>query len=146
VNVSATSSALPTVDQAREPSWVRNGSATTKQDYQNALAFEQTLVEELSQSLTASSSFSGGEEEGGEGGSEAAGGALSSELPQALASGVLGGGGLGLASELTRGMMTAAGEKPAAASATAPAAAATTGVTGAVGAPTETAASGGTAA
>ena len=106
-----TSGELPAVNQALEPSWVRNGSKTVQQDYASALAFERTLVEQLSKSLA--SSAPGGEEgqEEGTGGEEAAGSSMdagmsqiSSMLPQALSSSVMSSGGLGLAAELTRGL------------------------------------------
>jgi hypothetical protein len=101
---------LPVVNQALEPAWVRHGSAATQKSYETALAFETTLVEELSRSLTATSGL-GGEsgqegESSGEAGSSAmgAGGPLSSMLPQALASGVMNAGGLGLAAQMTRSL------------------------------------------
>jgi hypothetical protein len=103
---------VPTVDEALAPASVRNGSATVKQDYAAAQGFEEMLLAQLSSSLVQSSGLSG---EGGEGGSEGeaggaggeegasaagGGGMLSSLLPQALAEGVMHGGGLGLASHL----------------------------------------------
>jgi hypothetical protein len=106
---------LPVVNQALEPEWVRHGSAATQKAYTSALAFEQTLVEQLSQSLAATGGIDGegsseGEssEEGGgtasEGGGQAGNSQLSSMLPQALSSGVMHAGGLGLAAQLTREM------------------------------------------
>jgi hypothetical protein len=114
----ATASAgLPAVDQALEPEWVRHGSASTQKAYESALSFEQTLVEQLSQSLTATSGLDGessqeGESDSEEGGSSASGGSdsqLSSMLPQALSSGVMRAGGLGLAAQLTRELEGAQG-------------------------------------
>jgi hypothetical protein len=102
---------LPVVNQALEPSWVRDGSASTQKAYASALSFEQTLVEQLSQTLTATSglegeSSSGEADAGSEEGGSSAGGAgdsqLSSLLPQALSSGVMHAGGLGLAAQMTR--------------------------------------------
>jgi hypothetical protein len=96
---------LPIVDQALEPEWVRRGSAATQNAYESALAFEQTLVEQLSQSLAASTGTNGEGSPEGEGGSEegsSSDSALSSMLPQALSSGVMHAGGLGLAAQLTR--------------------------------------------
>lgn len=108
----------PVVNQALEPAWVRNGSASTQRAYQAALSFEQTLVEQLAHSLDATSGL-GGEssaegEAGGEGGgsSMAGSGELSSMLPQALASGVMNAGGLGLAAQLTKGLQSAQGTAP----------------------------------
>ncbi len=113
----ASGSSLPgdsplVVNQMLEPAWVRNGSATTQKSYQTALAFEQMLVEELSQSLTASSGLGGEEGESSEGssaGTSAASGPISSMLPQALTSGVMNDGGLGLAAQMTRQSLDAAG-------------------------------------
>jgi hypothetical protein len=96
----------PAVNQALEPEWVRHGSAATQKAYESALSFEQTLVEQLSQTLVSSSGL-GGEASGeGEGGSEEGGSAgnaqLSSMLPQALSTGIMDAGGLGLAAQMTR--------------------------------------------
>jgi Rod binding domain-containing protein len=99
---------LPVVNQALEPASVRNGSPAVQKAYATALDFEQMLVSQLSQSLTASRETG---EEGSEGGSEGsseasalAGGSanseLSSMLPQALSEGVMSQGGLGLAQQL----------------------------------------------
>jgi Rod binding domain-containing protein len=98
---------LPAVNQTLEPAWVRKGSAATQKAYETALAFEQMLVEELSQSLTASSGLggeSGAEGESSESSSSSGGasGPLSSMLPQALTNGVMSAGGLGLAAQMTR--------------------------------------------
>lgn len=99
-------SSLPVVNQALEPEWVRHGSAATQKAYENALSFEQALVEQLSQALVASSGISGESSGEGEAGSEAGGSAgdsqLSSMMPQALTSGIMNAGGLGLAAQLTR--------------------------------------------
>jgi hypothetical protein len=102
---------LPVVNQALEPDWVRHGSAATQKAYDSALSFEQTLVEQLSQSLASTSGLGGGSsqegesgtsEEGGSSGSSGANGELSSLLPQALTSSVMQAGGLGMAAQLTR--------------------------------------------
>jgi hypothetical protein len=101
------STGLPVVNQAFEPEWVRHGSAATQKAYESALSFEETLVEQLSQSLANTSSL-GGEssqesEAGGEGGSSSSGDSqLSSMLPQALTASVMNAGGLGLAAQMTR--------------------------------------------
>jgi hypothetical protein len=101
--------APPAVNQALEPEWVRHGSPATQKAYQSALAFEQTLVEQLSKSLTTTSGLGGesGEGESGseEGGSSAAGAGdsqLASMLPQALTASVMNAGGLGMAAQMTR--------------------------------------------
>ena len=104
------SAGLPVVNQALEPEWVRHGSSSTQKAYESALSFEETLVEQLSQSLTATSGLDGassqegesGSEEGGSSGAGASNGELSSLLPQALTSSVMNAGGLGLAAQMTR--------------------------------------------
>jgi Rod binding domain-containing protein len=118
---------VPAVDQALEPAWVRHGSAATQQAYSSALAFEQTLVEQLSQSLASTSGLGGESSEEGSsseaGGSEGAGAsssAISSMLPQALAAGVMHGGGLGLAAQLTHDLEKAGGANLAHTSGSAP--------------------------
>jgi Rod binding domain-containing protein len=110
------STGAPAVDQALEPAWVRHGSTATQQAYSSALAFEETLVEQLSQSLASTSGLSGESSEGGSsseaGGSEGAGASsspISSMLPQALAAGVMHAGGLGLAAQLTHDLENAGG-------------------------------------
>jgi Rod binding domain-containing protein len=106
---------LPAVNQALEPAWVRHGSTATQKTYETALAFEEMLVQQLSQSLTATSGLEGGSSQGGEAGAEESGSSsfgtsqLSSLLPQALSNGVMSAGGLGLAAQLTREMQSAQG-------------------------------------
>jgi Rod binding domain-containing protein len=101
-----TATGLPVVNQALEPAWVRHGSASTQKAYESALAFEQSLVEQLAKSLADTSGLSGeGSQEGGESGGEGSSTGslqLSSMLPQALTSGVMDGGGLGMAAQMTR--------------------------------------------
>jgi Rod binding domain-containing protein len=104
------STGLPIVNQATEPEWVRKGSAATQKAYQSALSFEETLVEQLSQSLASTSGLSGesegqsGSEEGGSSSSGAGDSQLSSMLPQALTTSVMDAGGLGLAAQMTRNL------------------------------------------
>jgi Rod binding domain-containing protein len=113
-SASALSSGSPPIaDQTLEPAWVRKGSVSTQKAYETALAFEQMLVEQLSQSLTASSGLGGesgqeGESSEGSSGGAGANGPLSSMLPQALTSGVMSAGGLGLAAQMTRQLAGAA--------------------------------------
>jgi len=100
--------ALSSVAHAREPGWVRSGSPEVQKNYAAALAFEQTLVEQLAKTMLAGDGL--GAQGEGEAGSEegatpsdAGSTLLSSLLPQALAGGVTSSGGFGLAAELTRG-------------------------------------------
>jgi hypothetical protein len=106
---------LPAVNQAFEPAWVRKGSSATQKAYASALAFEQTLVEQLSQSLASTSGLDGessqeggsGSEEAGSSGTGAGASQLSSMLPQALTASVMNAGGLGLAAQMTRELQAA---------------------------------------
>jgi Rod binding domain-containing protein len=108
---------LPAVNQALEPAWVRRGSTATQKAYTSALAFEQTLVEQLSQSLAQSSGLDSessqeggsGSEEAGSLGGEAGASQLSSMLPQALTASVMNAGGLGLAAQMTHELEAAGG-------------------------------------
>jgi Rod binding domain-containing protein len=99
----ARASASSTVDDARLPAAVRDGSPAAKQAYSTAQNFEEMLLQQLSQSLTQSSGLSGegesGSEESGATG-DASGGMLASLLPQTLAEGVMRSGGIGLAAQL----------------------------------------------
>jgi hypothetical protein len=111
-------SGLPIVNQALEPAWVRHGSASTQKAYDSALSFEQTLVEQLSQSLASAGGLSGessegesGSEEGGSSGG--ANGELASLIPQALTNSVMHAGGLGLAAQMTHQLEGVASSKQA---------------------------------
>jgi hypothetical protein len=139
----APAASLPVVNQAREPGWVRHGSASTQRAYQEALAFEDVLVEQLTHSV--GSGLGGEEAEGalGEEGSSASEPGLASMAPQALAGSIMGDGGLGLAAQLTQGLAGATGSATATGSVTdigartGAAAIDTATRTGAVAAPTE---------
>jgi Rod binding domain-containing protein len=99
---------LPIASAAREPKWVRDGSPATQKAYERALAFEDALVEQLSQTLAASSGLTGegasdqGGEEGGASTDTTGNSELSSLLPQGLTASVMSAGGLGVAAQLTR--------------------------------------------
>ncbi len=127
---------MPVVNQAREPTWVRHGSPSTQRAYQEALAFEEVLVEQLTHSVGASALGGGEEAEGalGEEGSAAAEPGFGAMAPQALASSIMGDGGLGLAAQLTQGLAgaTGAGGTTATATAAATRAGAAAAPTGAV--------------
>jgi len=94
--------ALPPISAAHEPQWVRHGSAKTQQTYRAALAFEEVLVRQLTSSLSELGQEEGTSAEGQ--GPSLGTGLCSSMLPDALAQGVVAGGGLGLAAQLTRGL------------------------------------------
>jgi Rod binding domain-containing protein len=105
-SAAAGSSGPPVVNQAFEPEWIRHGSAATQKAYESALSFEETLVEQLSQTLASSSGLGGessleGEAGSGEGSSSGGASQLSTMLPQALTASVMNAGGLGLAAQMT---------------------------------------------
>jgi hypothetical protein len=102
-------SGAPVVDPSLEPANVRHGTAQAKQAYATGLAFEQLLVDQLSQQLadTASSGDTGAD--GSDGSGESTTGAMSGDpatstyaqmLPEALTSGVMSAGGLGIAAQI----------------------------------------------
>jgi hypothetical protein len=107
---------LPTIDPANEPAAVRNGDQKAKNAYQTGLAFENVLVNELSQQLAATVPGLDGSDDGlggtsddssdsgstgGVGGSGGLG-AYSSLLPQTLSSAVMSGGGTGIAMQIAQ--------------------------------------------
>jgi hypothetical protein len=97
------------VDTSLEPASVRSGDQTAKSAYRAGLAFEQLLVNQLAQELTATASSpddGSGDSSDGDGG---AGGLMGSDpasstyaqmLPQALTTGVMSAGGLGIAAQI----------------------------------------------
>ncbi len=116
----STVAGLPVQAQALEPAWVRHGTPAVQKQYAAAVQFEQMLLTQMASSLTQNGELGGessGESSGEEGGatSEPGAGVYSSMLPQALASGVVGGGGLGLAAELTRQLAGSGAGTPGAA-------------------------------
>jgi Rod binding domain-containing protein len=94
-------SAAMATGRLTEPAWVSDGSAKVQREYALGLEFERLLVTQLATSMTASAEPSG-ESAQAEGGGDAASSVLSSMIPGALADGVVAGGGLGLAAQLTR--------------------------------------------
>ena len=97
-------SSLPPLSAATEPASVRNGPPAAKQAYQEALGFEQLLVDQLSQQLAASTSMMG---------SDPGTSAFASLIPQALTSGIMSAGGTGIALQLATALDPALGEPTA---------------------------------
>jgi hypothetical protein len=126
--ISATSS-LPAsnqslIDPANEPASVRNGDQKAKNAYETGVAFENVLVYELAQQLTATVPGLDGSDDGlgastdstdstggSSGGAGASGGlgAYASLLPQTLANSITSGGGTGVAMEIARAIDPALG-------------------------------------
>jgi len=86
--------ALSPIDASQLPADIRNGSPERKQTYAAALGFERMLVSELAKSMTKTA------QDDSESG-DAATSTYRDMLPGALADGILAGGGLGLARQLT---------------------------------------------
>jgi Rod binding domain-containing protein len=119
--------ALPSITTAAvEPESVRKGTPAVKHAYEQDVAFENLLLEQLSQAMSQSAGLTG---EGSEGSEESAGsegneggqsagsaGLLSSMIPQTLAHSLSAGGGVGLAAQLVGELQSAT---PPAAGATA---------------------------
>ena len=94
--------ALPALNPALVPAEVRKGTREDQQAYRAALGFERMLVLQLARSLNATAEGDGAGEDSGEGGLSAVSSAYRDMLPDAMADGVIAGGGLGLAPELYR--------------------------------------------
>ena len=96
-------SATPVVDPATEPAAVRHGGTAAHNAYATGLAFEQMLVSELSQQMTATIGGSDPSDPSSDTSGQGAGGSLgaySSLLPGALSSSVMSGGGTGVAMQI----------------------------------------------
>jgi Rod binding domain-containing protein len=113
------SSALPPINPALEPADIRNGNAQAKQAYQEALGFEDILVQQLTQELSSTVSSpsdslgmdDSGDDSGDDSDSDSSGGILGSDpstsafasmIPQALTQSIMSNGGLGIAQELVQ--------------------------------------------
>lgn len=117
---------LPPIDPATEPAAVRKGDQKAKNAYETGLAFEDVLVNELVQQLTATvpgldgsdsdglggssngtsddSSADGGAAATGALGSSSGLGAYSSLLPGALSTAIMSAGGTGVALQIAQGI------------------------------------------
>jgi hypothetical protein len=119
---------LPLIDPANEPASVRTGDQKAKNAYTTGAAFENVLVNELAQQLTATvpgldgsddglggTTDSGDGSDGSDGSTGGVGGsgglgAYASLLPQTLANGVTAAGGTGIAMEIAKSIDPAVGE------------------------------------
>ena len=122
-SASMPTSTLPLMDPATEPAAVRNGDQKAKNAYQTGLAFENVLVNELAQQLSATVPGLDGSDDGlggtsddssdsgSTGGVGGAGGlgAYSSLLPQTLTSSIMAGGGTGIAMQIAKSIDPALG-------------------------------------
>jgi Rod binding domain-containing protein len=116
---------LPPINAALEPAEIRNGNAQAKQAYQEALGFEDILMQQLTQQLAATvtspggdssdSSGSGNSGSGGMLGSDPSTNAFASLIPTALTQSIMSGGGTGVADQLAHALDPQIGTPPGAA-------------------------------
>ncbi len=108
----------PPIDLSLEPQSIRTGDQAAKKAYQEGLAFEDILVNQLAQQMTqtvpglsGNDDGLGGTTDGSDPSTSSAGGLASSDsgisaysslLPQALTSSIMSGGGTGIAMEIAK--------------------------------------------
>ena len=117
LSATSLSASLPPIDPATEPASVRSGGQKAQAAYQEGMAFEDVLVNELAQEMTATAGLGGSDDglggstdsssdssglSGSGSGSGSALGAYSSLLPQTLATSVMSAGGTGLALQIAQ--------------------------------------------
>ncbi len=114
LSAASLSASLPPIDPALEPASIRNGDQKAKAAYQQGMAFEDVLVNELAQEMTATTGLDGSSDglggstsdstasSTGLSGSGSGLGAYSSLLPQTLATSVMSSGGTGLALQIAQ--------------------------------------------
>jgi hypothetical protein len=114
---------LPLIDPANEPAAIRTGDKKAQDAYKTGLAFENVLVNELAQQLSATVPGLDGSDDGlggtsddssdagSTGGVGGAGGlgAYSSLLPQTLTTSIMSGGGTGIAMQIAKSIDPALG-------------------------------------
>ena len=115
---------LPPINSALEPADIRNGNAQAKQAYQEALGFEDILMQQLTQQLantvtspggdssdSSDSSGSSDSSSGGMLGSDPSTNAFASMIPTALTQSIMSGGGVGVAERIAQAIDPAIGRK-----------------------------------
>lgn len=112
---------LPPIDAALLPADIRNGDAQAKQAYQEALGFEDILMQQLTQQLADTVTSPGGDSSGpSDASGSSSGGMLGSDpstsmfaslIPTALTQSMMSGGGVGVADRLARAIDPKIGEK-----------------------------------
>ena len=112
---------LPPIDSALLPADIRNGNARAKQAYQQALGFEDILMQQLTQQMADTvTNPGGGSSDSGDSSDSSSGGILGSDpstnafaslIPTALTQSMMSGGGVGVADRLARAIDPQIGEK-----------------------------------
>jgi Rod binding domain-containing protein len=105
---------LPPINSALLPADIRNGDAKAKHAYQEALAFEDILMQQLTQQMANTVTSPGGDSSGsGDSSNSSSGGILGSDpstnafaslIPTALTQSIMSGGGTGMADQLARAL------------------------------------------
>jgi Rod binding domain-containing protein len=133
-DASLTSATLPPINPALEPADIRNGNAQAKQAYQEALGFEDVLMQQLTQELASTVSSPSDDSSDGSDGSDdssddSSGGILGSDpstsafasmIPTALTSSLMSNGGVGIAAQLAQAIDPQIGTPQGAASSSSP--------------------------
>jgi Rod binding domain-containing protein len=129
-DASLTSTNVPVVDAANEPADIRNGNSAAQKAYQEALGFEDILVQQLTKELASTvtspadgsgssgSSGSSSDSSGGILGSDPSTSAFASLIPTALTQSIMSSGGTGIAQQLAQGIDPAIGTPQGEASST----------------------------
>jgi Rod binding domain-containing protein len=105
---------LPPINSALLPADIRNGNAQAKQAYQEALGFEDMLMQQLTQQMANTVTSPGGDSSGsGDSSDSSSGGILGSDpstnafasmIPTALTQSIMSGGGVGVADRLAHAL------------------------------------------
>ena len=101
---------VPQVNPASEPPAIRSGNTAAKQAYAVGQEFEQLLVQQLAQEMTSTAGADSGDGSSTGGSStgpmrsDPASSTYASLLPQALTTGVMSAGGLGVAMQIAEGI------------------------------------------
>ena len=109
---------LPPIDSSLLPADIRGGDAKAKKAYQEALGFEDILVNQLTQQLAQTvvspsddGSGNSSDSSGGILGSDPSTSMFASMIPTALTQSIMSSGGVGVADNLARAIDPAIGEK-----------------------------------
>lgn len=123
-----TSANLPAINAAFEPADIRNGNAQAKSAYQEALGFEDILMQELTQELASTVTSSGtdssdstdGSSDSSDSSDDSSSGLLGSDpstsefasmIPTALTQSIMSTGGVGVADQIARSIDPQIGTK-----------------------------------
>ncbi|MGN6871132.1 MAG: hypothetical protein ACTHMY_22285 [Solirubrobacteraceae bacterium] len=121
---------LPPINSALLPADIRNGNAQAKKAYQEALGFEDILMQQLTQQMADTVTSPGGDSSdsgsgdssdsssGGILGSDPSTSAFASLIPTALTQSIMSGGGVGIADRLAHALDPQIGTKPGSAAST----------------------------